>query len=156
MGGVLYFTAADGQTGVELWRTAGTDPGTWQVANVNERPRPGSAGRDRSSNPAWLVPLHGDLLFAAKDSSSDIELWRSDGTPAGTRRVKNINRVDSSYPSALARFKGRVYFSAVTAGRGRELWRTDGTHDGTHLFQDIYPGPHSSSPYGFVSMLTLK
>jgi ELWxxDGT repeat protein len=153
-GGVLYFTAADGQTGIELWRTDGTEPGTWQVANINDRPRAGGSGRDRSSNPAWLVSLHSDLFFAAEDGTSDIELWRSDGTPAGTRRVKNINSEHSSFPSELTRFKQRVYFSAVTSGRGRELWRTDGARAGTHLFRDINPGRHPSSPYRFAVMRT--
>jgi ELWxxDGT repeat protein len=41
-----------------------------------------------------------------------------------------------------------VVFAGVTESHGRELWRTDGTKRGTRLVRDIFPGEHSSDPFG--------
>jgi large repetitive protein len=149
IGGMLYFTANDGQTGMELWSTDGTPDSAMQVANINTRARDSGPG-DRSSKPAWLASLDGRLLFAASDGSAGMELWRTDGTTGGTVRVKDIDKSGASYPNGLTRFRGRVYFEAGTLPKGRELWRTDGTRAGTELVEDINPGSHSSSPTGFA------
>ena len=37
-----------------------------------------------------IVNLNGTLLFAANDGTNGDELWKSDGTAAGTTLVKNI------------------------------------------------------------------
>ncbi|RYZ34687.1 MAG: hypothetical protein EOO71_38235 [Myxococcaceae bacterium] len=82
----------------------------------------------------------GDLLFGG-------ELWRSDGTLTGTRRVKDVNPGPaSSLPSGLTVMDGRLYFAADDGVHGRELWRTDGTSQGTELVQDLEPGPVGSTP----------
>jgi ELWxxDGT repeat protein len=60
-----------------------------------------------------------------------IELWRSDGTPAGTVLVKNINPGGDSSPSQLKNFNGALAFTADDGSHGRELWRSDGTGPGT-------------------------
>ena len=46
----------------------------------------------------------GTLYFTADDGGSGVELWRSDGTGAGTRLVKDINpgEGDSSPDSLIA------------------------------------------------------
>ena len=45
-----------------------------------------------SGNPTNLFNYNGTLLFRAIDATANgIELWKSDGTPAGTVQVKDIN-----------------------------------------------------------------
>jgi ELWxxDGT repeat protein len=70
------------------------------------------------------------------------ELWRSDGTPAGTSLLTNIYRVTgSSNPNHLTAVGGNLFFTTVAApGIAAGLWRSDGTDAGTVL---VRPGPAS-------------
>ena len=86
------------------------------------------------------------LFFTARDGTHGDELWRSDGTGAGTVLVKDINPVArDSYPSSLTGVGGRLFFAADDGAHGRELWASDGTRVGTVLVKDINPDAASES-----------
>ena len=104
---------------------------------------PGSAG-----SYTWSAGALGDYLyFSQYDATYGGELWRTDGTDAGTTLVKDIYPgSNSSSPSDFTPFGGYLYFSANDGTNGSELWRTDGTAAGTTLVKDIYAGSSSSSP----------
>ena len=105
--------------------------------------RSGSA----NSYPAYLTNVNGTLLFRATDGATGYELWKSDGTAAGTVLVKDIRSGSSnSYPRSLKVFNGQVYFRAFDDTHGYELWRSDGTSSGTVLLQDIWSGTTGSIP----------
>jgi ELWxxDGT repeat protein len=109
---------------------------------------PGAA----SSFPYDLVNLNDTVLFSADDGVHGRELWKSDGTAAGTVLVRDINPgPGASAPSDFVELNGTVFFAANDGTRGGELWKTDGTAAGTSLVADINPGPTSSSPYQFVN-----
>jgi ELWxxDGT repeat protein/cysteine-rich repeat protein len=76
----------------------------------------------------------------------EFELWRTDGTDAGTYLVKDINPNGQSNPANFQLFNGLVWFTADDGVHGREIWRTDGTEDGTTLFTDFNPGSAASAP----------
>lgn len=98
----------------------------------------------------WEVPtarLGGLLFFVGRTDATGTELWVTDGTPAGTKMVRDLAPgAGSSYPYALTAFKGRLYFTATTVAAGNEWWSTDGTASGTAQYADIRPGPASSTP----------
>ena len=98
-----------------------------------------------SSGPRYLVNVAGILFFSANDGIHGRELWRSNGTPAGTRIVRNIGpgSRDAS-PQELTAVEQTLYFTASDGVHGRELWMSDGTHDGTRMVRDITPGARSS------------
>jgi ELWxxDGT repeat protein len=85
----------------------------------------------------------GTLFFAATDGIGvGRELWRSDGTAAGTTLVREVNPGESSSdPDELTNLGGTLLFSAVRNRWGRELWRSDGTADGTKLVKNINRNP---------------
>ena len=57
-----------------------------------------------------------------------VELWKSDGTAAGTVIVANIRSGSAaSAPASLTAIGSTVYFSADDGTTGRELWRSGGT-----------------------------
>src|SRR5262249_18565912 len=150
--GVFFFAADDGNSGGELWRSDGTAAGTRRVRNINPLPR-------ASSLPIWptclpycdMLPqaraLAGTLYFAADDGSSGVELWKSDGTEAGTVRVKDINAgANGSQPFGLTAWRGALFFWA-NDGQGIELWKSDGTEVGTVMVRGInlYSGNATSA-----------
>ena len=99
------------------------------------------------SNPSALTDVNGTLYFTAFDPLNGTELWKSDGTAAGTTLVKDIYPgADGSYPAFLTNVNGTLFFRANDGTKGRELWKSDGTAAGTTLVKDIYPGAGGSGP----------
>jgi ELWxxDGT repeat protein len=71
-----------------------------------------------------LINVNGTLFFAANDGTTGLELWKSNGTAAGTVLVKNIRPgSDSSYPSSLINVNGTLFFAADDGTMGFELWK---------------------------------
>src|SRR5262249_44439761 len=81
-------------------------------------------------------------FFAADDGVNGVELWKSDGTAAGTTLVKDIYPgggpgyfggfyPNSSSPLNLTNVNGTLFFAAFDAVNGNALWKSDGTATGT-------------------------
>src|SRR5690606_38221419 len=95
--------------------------------------------------PDHLADLHGLLLFQGRDEYG-AELWRSDGTPAGTWLLKDLAAGPGHGQPIHLTVAGRyAYFVCDVPGLGREVWRTDGTVVGTILLVDAFPGEGSTS-----------
>ena len=140
---VLYLRLDDGTdvAGPELWRTDGTESGTYIVKDIRE----GSY----SSTLSDLILWEDHIYFSANDGTNGSELWKSDGTTEGTHLVKDIypgNQQDSSNPSYFTVFNDKLYFSAEDEDNGQEIWTTDGTENGTTLAVDVWPGNYGGSP----------
>src|SRR6185295_3573578 len=70
------------------------------------------------------------------------ELWRSDGTAAGTVMLKDIKPGSaSSNAGNLINVNGTLFFTADDGVHGNELWKSDGTVSGTTLVKDINSVP---------------
>lgn len=125
-----------------LWKSDGTAAGTIQL-------KPGFQIQYYSDEDMKSLPAvaGGQLIFCGYDGEHGSELWRSDGTAAGTVLVKDINPgAADSWPKCLTGAEGKVYFSADGGLTGEELWVSDGTASGTRLVYDISPGLLSSMP----------
>lgn len=98
-------------------------------------------------DPQFSAVLGGPLYFRAWDPEHGFELWRTDGTTAGTVLVRDIEPGPfSSDPQEIVATGGAVWFSALDRLHGRELWTSDGTTAGTRLVSDLAEGGVSSSP----------
>ncbi len=92
-----------------------------------------------------FMDVNGTIFFAAQDDTHGEELWKSDGTTAGTVLVKDVQPgAGSSSPSQLTSFNGKLLFSADDGSHGQELWMSDGTAAGTLLVKDILIGVASA------------
>lgn len=152
LGDTLYFRApwdATPYQDIALWRTDGTPETTnplcsFQIAEWMT----GNNGLVLPV-PRLITPLGNKVLFAAYDAVLGDELWISDGTPEGTRVLRDLfpaaetpfTHFYSSLPQNLRAVGDVVFFDAgqyYTTGPmwpqnlgNSQVWRTDGTPEGT-------------------------
>ena len=149
--GALVFAADDGKNGTELWATDGTAAGTRPVRDINPGRTPVEPDfcnplrqeTGLSSDPGDFTASGRGALLTADDGRTGRELWWTDGTFQGTRRVKDIRPGRAgSEPHDLLAFHGFVYFFAASgpSGTGEALWRSDGTARGTTIVSDLRLG----------------
>ncbi|MCA8970087.1 MAG: hypothetical protein KDC95_09900 [Planctomycetes bacterium] len=122
VGNRLFVLASTAATGVELWSSDGNT--ATLVADII----PGYL----DAAPNSLTAAGGFAFFTAATNSGR-ELWRSDGTAAGTVLVRDIHPgYNSSNPTGLMAIGEECWFSAfspATVG----IWKSDGTSAGTAL-----------------------
>lgn len=127
LGGFQVFAAADSR-GRELWRTDGTYLGTQRIKDIWPS---GSSSSGPHNFFVFTSGIFGQIaLFVANDGSTGNELWRTDGTLAGTQRVVDLRAGGATSHSNPSNFvfvpeDGRVYFKAFN-GTAVHLYRTDG------------------------------
>ena len=101
--------------------------------------------RRRSSAPSGLVEFNGRVYFAANDGVHGRELWRSDGTAAGTYLVEDLypgadifspGRPGSSSPRRMIRAPNAFYFVA-NVGDDVKLWRSVGVPVAAPVFSAV-------------------
>ncbi|MCB1009821.1 MAG: hypothetical protein KDB94_13130 [Acidobacteria bacterium] len=141
---LFVFVADDGITGSEPWVLDLWTGASERLADVYAGPA--------SSLPGDIVAIGSQALFTATDPDHGKEIWRTDGTPAGTELVLDIfPGTSGSSPLGLYPIPGdRAVFRADDGVAGAELWISDGTPGGTYMVEDIDSGPAGSVPSQFA------
>src|SRR6185503_14717569 len=108
-----------------VFKTTGTAASTHKVKDIH----------------AFHMAVAGNVLYlSAQDATHGAELWRTNGTPAGTRLVKDINHgAGNSLPANMTGLGPKLIFTADDGKHGLEVWRSDGTATGTILLKDVNP-----------------
>lgn len=106
-----------------------------------------------AANPKYLTEVNGIVYFVSNEGTYGDELWKSDGTKAGTVLVKDIRfGPETSNPKNLMNVNGVLYFTADNGKNGVELWKSDGTSAGTVMVSDIYTGKAASNPSNITNV----
>lgn len=114
LGSQLMFVAQTSTGAFRLFKTDGTTNGTVEVFNTGMITAP--------------LALGSNLYFGLGD-----DIWRSDGTMAGTQRVADIRSYGAS--SFTSPVKLRPFASGAVYVRNSNLWTSNGTWAGTGAIQ---------------------
>ncbi len=88
--------------------------------------------RRPSSSPANITNVAGQAYFTTGSDASGYQLWRSNGTAAGTTFVDTLNPGGrDSEPTDLSTVGTRLFLTNADPAAGREVWTSDGTAPGT-------------------------
>ena len=128
--GELYFVSQ-----AQLWKTNGTPAGTVLLSNATPLVS-FQEGYCPVFSPHFArgATANGLFFFSASDGVHGQELWRSDGTGAGTQMVKDLDPAHDSIPHDFVPVNGAVHFRTVGPAVG--VWRSDGTDPGTSFLAD--------------------
>lgn len=113
-----------------------------RVKDINTTPGSSSGGVGSA------IVVGDTLYFIISTYGISDELWKSDGTTAGTERISGIGTLTRL--RFLTAKDDILYFAAIQSGFGDELWRTDGTAEGTRMVRDINPGRGDSGVRSLV------
>jgi ELWxxDGT repeat protein len=141
--GRLFFEAVNPGHGQELWVSDGTVRGTRVISDI-----PGKEAFDNNHNgyrlPLPRTSLPGRFLFRAWDPEHGVEVWATDGTPEGTRLVRDVcpGPCHGAQGDPLIS-QGLFYFAGNDGVHGEEMWVSDGGSTGsagTRMVRDVCPG----------------
>jgi ELWxxDGT repeat protein len=110
----------------QLWGTDGTAGGTVLLLQADDEIDQYLGGA--------LVEHQGRLYFPFANQGV-MEIWSSDGTPAGTAKVLGLPE-EAGWISHMASLGSELYFTAVGPSVELNPWRTDGTAAGTRRLTD--------------------
>jgi ELWxxDGT repeat protein len=91
--------------------------------------------------------LTGQLFFVGEQAATGRELWKSNGTAAGTAIVRDLFAgTHGSRPdlASAVTLNGKLLYLADDGASGEELWASDGSAAGTIRLRDIAVGAASS------------
>jgi ELWxxDGT repeat protein len=111
----------------QLWISDGTQNGTRLLIT-----------NPYSDYESYILGATGDLAFIAFAN----DLWRSDGTPEGTVRIRGF----SGPTTEAVIIDNNLAFIAYTNGQGANIWVSDGTLNGTFPLINLPPIAFNFNP----------
>ena len=116
--------------GKSLYVSDGTMAGTREILNLMT-----TIG---VTTPSHLTAFRGGVLFTGVDQDLSFGVWFSDGTPGGTRIVKEFSFFESDLVAFAA--ADEIAYFMEEAPSTTNIWRTDGTAEGTVLITTLDDG----------------
>lgn len=149
---LVIFWINDVIHGPEMWRTDGTPEGTYLLKDIYPGPQ--------SSLQSPILPnikYKNRVFFPAVDDVYGMEIWETDGTTAGTKRLTDMYYFnvfgDDSRKDNLQVINNYLYFTAATGEYGYEVWKllidipvaTQNPANPAQLNVEVYPNPNTGN-----------
>lgn len=143
-GSKMFFIAHNSTVGNELYITDGTIAGTSLLKEI-------AAGTGGISGAIYFVYFNNQIYFTTGNSANigNYELWKTDGTSAGTNMVLNSDSNGFQFASIsnFQEINGKLLMSANTNAYGPEPYTSDGVSSSNMiLLKDIKIGVSGSFP----------
>lgn len=127
VGGLLFFAANDNVHGYEMWRSDGTEDGTYMLKDIYP-------GTGQGIGSAFLADVDCNLIFIGNTPDEGGAYWKTDGTREGTVKLENmVPDPNERPPGNPVRKQDHFYFSTRSFEHGLEIWKSDGTAEGTSV-----------------------
>ncbi|MBX7243081.1 MAG: T9SS type A sorting domain-containing protein [Bacteroidia bacterium] len=135
-GSFLFFQEIDWYNGMSfLSKSSGTSGTTSRIRTILPKNLP--------SNPRYFTDVNGTVYFSAETSALGRELYKTNGTSAGTS-VTNLNPgAAGSDPKGLIHYNGKLYFWGENPTNGREVWKADPAGGTVTLLKNVGSGGNS-------------
>jgi ELWxxDGT repeat protein len=148
---VVVFAADNGVNGRELWKTDGSLTGTYMIKDI----LPGAESGISIAGFSNLVSQSENKgYFVAKDDIYGIEIWESDGTGTGTKRLTDMSYSVTGESSKynIKVINDYLLFTAATDEFGYELWKllvnvpsgANELNHATDLSFSVFPNPSTN------------
>ena len=125
----IYFIAQTNDLGQELWVSDGTASNTHLVKDIF----PGKESGFSWTSLHLAAEMNDELYFIARDSESNGEIWKTDGTKEGTKKITNFL---NGKVTKLTPVGNQLFFLLQTPNNPLQVWKTDGTENGSILVKD--------------------
>lgn len=135
VGNRLFFFVQNG-SGLNLWTSTGEGQDGDLVTELSAQPIQVDS----------TVGSNGTFFFSVRSNANNmaiLDLWRSDGTTTGTRRVHRFSYATNTDArlDSLTDVSGELFFVAGDRRFGYGLWTSDGTDDGTQPLRNFSTPP---------------
>lgn len=160
--GKIFYQGKGSGTQCNLVVTDGTTAGTRLVKDLANGA--GINGIYPAQDFVYLATIKSEIVsFPPLVVNYVRQLWRTDGTDAGTVLIKTFDATNSTSNTGIFSSDAlssvnysisgnTMYFNGYDAANGPELWKTDGTAAGTAMVKDIWPGTSGGHPFGFCKV----
>jgi ELWxxDGT repeat protein len=140
--GLVFFSAQpEGTNDTRVWRTDGTDEGTFPITAQLDGNGSGPSG---TAHPTQFIEYNGALYLVARSSQlfpypKTVGILKTDGTVAGTQPVLGIHEgnMDLIEYGEVVLHQNKLYFSLFDVDRNRYfIWESMGTSGTTKKIYD--------------------
>ena len=148
----LYLAIDDGTRGTELWKLSATN-NLSIVKDIN----PGGGSGYGFGGAEGEILISQNLLFFKASRGAGMELWKSNGTSAGTVLAVDFTP-DDFLVYGLTDVNGVIFFTRnyfSETGTTAELWKTDG-QENTSLVKAFAPSETSYDNYNISNLHELN
>jgi sugar lactone lactonase YvrE len=143
---MIYAATTNDTSGVEIWRSATGDPGSWSQVNGDGF---GSSGTAQDVT----MELYDNALYVGlgRGDPPVAELWRTENGTTWTAMFEDgLGDSNNTHVSAMSAFRGDFYLGLRNVNEGGQIWRCDDGANWSQVFAGGLGDATNKRPYGLI------